>query len=1061
MADTPADGARVVSDDTSASADSAATAAGPSVLAVVVSHAPGPWFDDVLHSLADQDYARLSVLVIDTAGDPELADRVQAVLPAATVLPAEATDGGYGATANRVLDEGPRAALYLFCHDDVALAPDAVSHLVDEVVRSNAAIVAPKLVMWDDPIRLQHVGLSVDKFGVSAPLADEGEIDQAQRDAVADVFAVPGACLLVRADLFRTLGGFDAGMRFRGDDVDLCWRAQIAGARVMVVPDAVARHRERLADRRVIDDTRRMATRHAVRSMLSCWGIGRLLRIVPQALALTVVEVLYAVAHGRFRHARELLGAWTWNFGRLGEIHRRRRSIAAFRQVSDAEVHGLQVRGSARLRSYFRGQLGRDDERVSSLTNAGRELASSLRSGPTRQAVAGLGVLTLLLLVGSRRLLVDPIPAVGELQPLTGGTGVLFHEWWRGWHTRALGSSSAAPGAHGLLALLGVPLFGHAALLRTVLVLAPLPVAAFGMWRLTRPFGSRRANLVGVAVYLAMPVVYNGYAQGSLAVLVVYGAAPWLLAGFGRLIGTAPFAPRGPRGGSFSHRVLALGLLVALVVAFVPFAVAVVAVVMGGLLVGSLVAGDGRGVVTLFFGTVLALVAVFVLHLPWSLSFVRDGSTWASFAQAGSARGDRVDLADLVRFHTGQFGARPLSYAVLVAAGFPLLLAQGVRLAWAVRGWFVALGCWAVVWAAGQGWLPRALPNPGVLLAPGAAGLALATALGVAAFEIDLHRHRFGWRQLAPFAAAGAVAMLLVPFLVGTVDGRWKMPRRDFERSYAGLFAHPEEGTPRVLWIGDPAILPVAGFDLARGALATSAVGLAYATTDGRAPTLLDRWGGPDTTGAQLVREAIARAASGDTNRLGQLLAVFGIRYVVVADHLVPAPLRGEVRPVPPVIGRTFGAQLDLERVESVNEAVTVYRNNSWIPIRAVLASGTDFTADPLAGTSRLTDRTNAIPALVVTSPDGIRATGPLAAGARLYLATNASTNWRLRVAGGDVARSDALGWANVFEPATAADASLDYSTPRSTRLMLVGQVVIWLLALARLNALRERRRSS
>ena len=205
------------------------------------------------------------------------------------------------------------------------------------------------------------------------------------------------------------------------------------------------------------------------------------------------------------------------------------------------------------------------------------------------------------------------------------------------------------------------------------------------------------------------------------------------------------------------------------------------------------------------------------------------------------------------------------------------------------------------------------------------------------------------------------------------------------------------------------------------GALATSAVGLAYATTDGRAPTLLDRWGGPDTTGARLVRDAIARAASGDTNRLGQLLAVLGIRYVVVADHLVPAPLRGEVRPVPPVIGRTFGAQLDLERVESVNEAVTVYRNNSWVPIRAVLANGTDFTADPLAGTRRLTDRTNAIPALVATSPDGIRATGPLAAGARLYLATNASTNWRLRVAGGDVARSDAFGWANVFEPATAA----------------------------------------
>jgi GT2 family glycosyltransferase len=1053
-----ADDARVASDEDSAPADTSSTVAGPSVLAVVVAHDPGDWFDDVLESLAAQDYPRLTVMVINTTST-DIAPRVHHVLPAATLLAATTNDTGYGATANRVLTEGPRAALLLLCHDDVALAPNAVTHLVDEVIRSNAAIVAPKLVMWDDPTRLQHVGLSVDKFGASAPLADEGEIDQAQRDAVTDVFAVPSACILVRADLFRTLGGFDPEMRFRGDDVDLCWRAQLAGARVMVVPDAVARHRERLADRRVLDDTSRLQLRHANRSMLSCWGIGRLARILPQALVLTLVEIIYALAHGRFRHARELAAAWTWNLRRLPGIHRRRKAIAAYRQTSDADVHRLQVRGSARLRMYFRGQLGRDDERMISLTSASRELASSLRTAATRQSVVGIGLLIFVLLVGSRHFFSGAIPAVGELQPLRGGGHDLFEQWWRGWNTRALGSDAAPPTAYGMLALASVPLLGHVALLRTVLVVLPLPLAGLGMWRLTRPFGSRRANLTGVVVYLAVPVAYNGYAQGSLSALAVFAAAPWLLGAFGRLVGTAPFAPAGRRGGSFAHRVMALAVLVAITVAFVPFAAIVMLVVMAGVLVGSLVTGDGRGLGRLLAGTVGAAALVFVLHLPWSLTFLGHDRSWASVAGAGSFDNDGYGIGDILRFHTGPFGSHPVSFAVLAAAGFPLLLAQGERLAWAVRGWFVALVCWALVLAGQQDWLGRGLPDPGVLLAPAAAGLALASALGIAAFEIDLRRHRFGWRQFAPFAAVAAIGLLLVPFATGAADGRWKMPRRDFSRSYDALVAHPEDGEPRVLWIGDSRVLPLGGLDLAQNDLTDAAAGLAFATTDGQPPSLLDRWGGPETAGAQLVRDAISRAVAGDTNRLGALLSVLAIRYVVLTDHLVPAPYAGDVRPVPEALHRAFEAQLDLERVESVNDALTVYRNNSWSPIRAVLPAGVDLTVNPFEQSRGVPELEGAKPALSSTSADGVEASGPLVAGDDLYLSANASSRWHLAVNGTDAARATGFGWANSFESPTSGQATLTYRTPLSRHLALLANVVVWVLVIGFLNALRERRR--
>ena len=147
---------------------------------------------------------------------PDLNERVRAV----------ARRTRFAAAANTVLETDIESAFLLVCHDDVALAPDAVRILVTEALRSNAGVAGPKLVPWDEPGRLQHVGLRVDQFAVADDLIDPGERDQEQYDAVTDVFAVPSACVLVRAGLFASIGGFDPGITRRARIV---LRAQLAG----------------------------------------------------------------------------------------------------------------------------------------------------------------------------------------------------------------------------------------------------------------------------------------------------------------------------------------------------------------------------------------------------------------------------------------------------------------------------------------------------------------------------------------------------------------------------------------------------------------------------------------------------------------------------------------------------------------------------------------------------------------------------------------------------------------------------------------------------------------
>ena len=198
----------------------------PPVVAVVVACDPGLWFEECLEALGGQDYPNLDVLVVDAASHEELTARVAAVLHRAFIL-RQSEREGFSAAANQALVAIEGASHLLICHDDVAPAPDAVRCLVGEAYRSNAGIVGPKLVEWDAPDHLLEVGIGVDRFGVAVERVERGELDQAQHDEGRDVFAVPGGCMLVRADLFRALGGFDPDIELFGEDVDLCWRAQV------------------------------------------------------------------------------------------------------------------------------------------------------------------------------------------------------------------------------------------------------------------------------------------------------------------------------------------------------------------------------------------------------------------------------------------------------------------------------------------------------------------------------------------------------------------------------------------------------------------------------------------------------------------------------------------------------------------------------------------------------------------------------------------------------------------------------------------------------------------
>ncbi len=1009
----------------------------PAVVAVVVAREPGAWFEESLGSIAAQDYPNLSILVIDPASPLEVKSRVGLVAPGAFVRRLE-DNPGFGAAANEVLEVVEGAAFYLICHDDIAPEPDVVRLLVEEAYRSNAAVVGPKLVEWHDPRRLLDVGQGVDHAGYPSPIVERGELDQQQHDAVRDVFAIPGACTLVRTDLFAAIGGFDEGIDFLLDDVSLCWRAHLAGARVVIAPMARVRHLEALSVRRPVDDRRRLQGRHRLRVVLSCYSALGLLWALPKMFALQVAEVLYALLVGRTRQARDIASAWVWNIRRLGELREARRQVSTFRSVPDREIRGLMTRGSARFRQFARGQIGAGDDRLTGWARSGRGVSGALSGQAARMTAVVWSVIGLVLLAGSRHLLTRGVPAVGEFVPFRSSPVDLLRTWASGWRSAGLGSEAPAPTAYGIIGGLGLALGGAMGLLRTILTVGMLPLGAFTVYHLTGPIGSRYARIAALIVYVCNPLPYNALAAGRWDALVLYAGLPTVTGMLARAGGIAPFGnlrgePTIGRPRSFRAQVLALGFLVAVLATLVPVVVVLVVIMALAFALGSLVTYRVRGIARMTGTALLAGLLAVVLHLPWSADFLLPGTPWSAIV--GAERGLRgSDLGALLRFQVGPLGGGILGWVFLVAAALPLLIAREERHAWAVRGWMLAISSWALAWASQQGAGPVALPSPEVLVVPAAIGLALATAMGVLAFEVDLPGYRFGWRQIASGVAAAAVVLGTIPVIGAAFDGRWSMPGGDHTRALGFIDVDNAKVPFRVLWLGDPVALPLGSWELGER--------IAYATTDHGTPRLEDLWVGSDDASTGLLADVVDLARSGQTARLGRLLAPMGVRYIIVPQQLAPAPFATKRLPIPADLADTLDAQLDLEPLD-LPAGLTAYRNQAFYPGRAVVPSA---AAPPSGG--GVTDAAGVdLSGLGVALPDRhgqLHWSGPVDADTTVLFAAAHSDRWTLSVDGQEAKRIKPYGWANGFEVAQGGTATLSFATSSLRYVMLAAQVLAW-----------------
>lgn len=219
----------------------------PTVAVVILNWNGKKYLEQFLPALLATNYASMEVVIADNGSTDDSLTFLAQHYPALRLIRFSSNHGfakGYNEALKQVI-----ADYYVLLNSDVEVQPGWLTPLI-ELMESNKQIAAcqSKLLTWSDKKRFEYAGAAggwLDKYGypfARGRIFDKMEEDTGQYDTAEPVFWASGACMCVRPSVFHEMKGFDEYFFAHQEEIDLCWRMQLAGYLIYSCPASVVYH---------------------------------------------------------------------------------------------------------------------------------------------------------------------------------------------------------------------------------------------------------------------------------------------------------------------------------------------------------------------------------------------------------------------------------------------------------------------------------------------------------------------------------------------------------------------------------------------------------------------------------------------------------------------------------------------------------------------------------------------------------------------------------------------------------------------------------------------------
>jgi len=271
-----------------------------------------------LRSLAASTYPRLEVVVVDNASSDGSVAFIQREFPTVRVLQ-NSENRGFAGGCNTGLRQ-LKSELFLILNNDTTHEPDWIEHLVTQLNSDpKIAAVQPKIMSASEPDTFDYaggVGGLIDMLGFPYALGrifTTREQDDGYYDTPRDIFWASGTALLLRAAALEEVGLFDEDFFAHMEEIDLCWRLQNAGWRVVNAPQSKIYHHSgwTLPPDRYLK--KYLNHRNNLMMIIKNYPVAYLIAVLPARLALEGVAFVFSALIRDWKRMAAIIMSLLWN----------------------------------------------------------------------------------------------------------------------------------------------------------------------------------------------------------------------------------------------------------------------------------------------------------------------------------------------------------------------------------------------------------------------------------------------------------------------------------------------------------------------------------------------------------------------------------------------------------------------------------------------------------------------------------------------------------------------------------------------------------------------------
>ena len=219
----------------------------PKVAIVILNWNGRKYLEQFLPSVLSTNYDKYEVIIADNGSSDDSILFLEANYAGIRLIRFSENYGfakGYNEALKQVQSD-----YYVLLNSDVEVSAGWIQPMMSLLENDkNIAACQPKILSYHNKKVFEYAGAAggwLDKYGypfAKGRVFDVVEVDNGQYNQSEPIFWASGAALFIRSNVFHEMKGFDEYFFAHQEEIDLCWRIQLAGYKIYSCPISVVYH---------------------------------------------------------------------------------------------------------------------------------------------------------------------------------------------------------------------------------------------------------------------------------------------------------------------------------------------------------------------------------------------------------------------------------------------------------------------------------------------------------------------------------------------------------------------------------------------------------------------------------------------------------------------------------------------------------------------------------------------------------------------------------------------------------------------------------------------------